>query len=155
MMNEQEILNKLTSLCAKSELCPFDLQKKMRRWEVDDETQTKIIDYLKKENYINENRYTESFIRNKVEYNKWGRYKIEQALRLKHIPKEVYAPLLDEVKENKYDDILTPLLKQKLKFIKYNSAYEAKTKLMRFALQRGFTMQQILKQIEPIIKDID
>lgn len=152
-MNEQDILNKLTSICAKSEQCPFDLRKKMKKWEVDEDTQVKIISYLKKENYINEHRYAEAFIRNKVEYNKWGRYKIEQALRFKLIPKEIYGAFLDDISDDKYEDILLPLLRKKLKLIKYNSAYEAKTKLLRFALQRGFTMEQILNHIDSIIKE--
>ena len=152
-MTKEQILIKLTALCAKSEYCIFDIKSKMNRWEIDDEMQDSIIEYLLKERYIDETRYVKAFIKNKAIYNKWGKYKIEQALHYKHISKELYAPYLDDINIDESNDILVSLLKQKYKTVKGDCEYEKKGKLIRFALQRGFPYDQIQKCIDNIIKE--
>lgn len=143
-MTEQEVLSKLTFACAKAEHCIYEMKEKMRKWDIDESTQKRVIAYLIKERYIDEERYARFFIKSKKEYNRWGTKKIEAALRMKRIPEEVYGTLLHEICEKDYEDILIPLLQNKRKSVKGNSDYEIRTKLIRFALSRGFEMDQIL-----------
>ena len=148
---KEQALLKLTALCAKSEHCIEDIRQKMRRWDIDDDTQEEILQYLIKERYIDEERYTRAFIRSKFTYNKWGKYKIEQALYAKRISKDIYAPLLADIEDNDFTETLMPLLLNKNKSIKADSDYERRGKLTRFALQRGFSMKQALSCIDKII----
>ncbi len=143
-MTEQQILMKLTSVCAKGEHCKEDMRVKMRKWNVDEETQERVLNFLVEERYIDESRYTSFFINDKIKYNKWGKRKVEQALYVKHIPKDIYEPILNEIEEDEYEDILLPLLVNKEKNIKANSEYEKRGKLIRFALQRGYSMEQAI-----------
>lgn len=149
-MTEQQILQKLTAACAKAEHCIHEMKEKMRKWEVDDATQERVIEYLVKERYIDEERYARFFIRAKKDYNKWGTKKIECALRMKRIPEKIYKPLLDEICHDDYKEILVPLLRNKLKSVKGNSDYEIKAKLIRFALSRGFEMDQITDSLKDL-----
>jgi regulatory protein len=73
---------------------------------------------------------------------------VEQALWLKHIDDSISKPLLDEVDDEEYLNILRPMLKQKRKSTKANSEYELTMKLIRFAMGRGFTMDIIKQCIE-------
>lgn len=147
-MTEQQILTKLTSACSKAEHCKEDMRRKMERWEVDEDVQEKVIDYLVKERYIDEERYARYFIRAKKEYNHWGERKIEQALYMKRIPKDIYEPLLKEICNNDFRDILKSLLQNKKRSIKASSDYELRGKLIRFAMQRGFTYDQIMEALD-------
>ncbi len=85
------------------------------------------------------------FVRDKITYNRWGRRKVEQALMVKRIPSEVYKPVLDEVDGEDFTAILRPLLNSKRKTLKAATTYELNTKLMKFALSRGFDMETIRK----------
>ena len=114
----------------------------MTRWDVADELQQRVIDYLTHERYIDDERYARFFINDKTKYNHWGTRKVEQALYLKGISREIYEPLLQEMSDETYEEILLPLLQRKAKTIKANSDYEARQKLLRFAMQRGFTYDQ-------------
>lgn len=147
-MTEQQILTKLTAACSKAEHCKEDMRRKMERWEVDEDIQEKVIDYLVKERYIDEERYARYFIRAKKEYNHWGERKIEQALYMKRIPKDIYEPLLKEICNNDFRDILKSLLQNKKRSIKASSDYELRGKLIRFAMQRGFTYDQIMEVLD-------
>lgn len=143
MKSENEAFLTLASLCAQAEHCQWEMTEKMRRWEVDEAAQARIIQRLTKERYVDDERYARAFVKDKVRYNKWGRRKVEQALWQKHIDEDIRQRVLDEVDDEEYLAVLRPLLKQRRKSIKANSDYEENQKLMRFALGRGFTFDII------------
>ena len=137
-MTEQEAYLQLAALCAQAEHCQQEMRDKMRRWELDETVQNRIVARLVKERYVDDERYARAFVKDKIRYNKWGRRKVQQALWQKHIDADIQQQVLDEIDEKEYLDILRPLLKQKRKSIKAESDYELNQKLVRFALGRGF-----------------
>lgn len=137
-MTEQEAYLQLAALCAQAEHCQQEMRDKMRRWELDETVQNRIIDRLIKERYVDDERYARAFVKDKIRYNKWGRRKVQQALWMKRIDADIQQRVLDEIDEKEYLDVLRPLLKQKRKSIKAESDYELNQKLLRFALGRGF-----------------
>ncbi len=142
---EQEAYLSLAALCAQAEHCQWEMLEKMRRWELSDEAQARVMERLMKERYVDDERYARAFVKDKVRYNKWGRRKVEQALWQKHIGDSVRQQVLDEVNDDEYISILRPLLQQKRRSTKAASDYELNQKLIRFAVSRGFTMD-IIKQ---------
>ena len=157
-MTEQEAYLQLAALCAQAEHCEQEMRDKMRRWELDETVQNRIVDRLIKERYVDDERYARAFVNDKIRYNKWGRRKVQQALWLKHIDDDIQQRVLDEIEEKEYLDILRPLLKQKRKSIKAESDYELNQKLVRFALGRGFgfdIIRQCLNVDDIDIEDID
>ena len=157
-MTEQEAYLQLAALCAQAEHCQQEMRDKMRRWELDETVQNRIVTRLVKERYVDDERYARAFVKDKIRYNKWGRRKVQQALWLKHIDADIQQQVLDEIDEKEYLDILRPLLKQKRKSIKAESDYELNQKLIRFALGRGFgfdIIRQCLNVDDIDIEDID
>lgn len=142
-MTEQEAYLQLAALCAQAEHCQQEMRDKMRRWELDESVQNRIIDRLIKERYVDDERYARAFVKDKIRYNKWGRRKVQQALWQKRIDADIQQRVLDEIDEKEYLDVLRPLLKQKRKNIRAASDYELNQKLARFALSRGFTFDLI------------
>ena len=142
-ISEQEAYLQLAALCAQAEHCQQEMRDKMKRWDVDETAQNRIIARLVKERYIDDERFSRAFVKDKIRYNKWGRRKVQQALWMKRIDDETQQRVLDEIDEKEYLDVLRPLLKQKRKSIKANSDYELNQKLVRFALGRGFTFDLI------------
>lgn len=148
MKTEQEAYLTLAALCARSEHCQWEMLEKMRRWELDDAAQSRVMTRLVKERYVDDERYARAFVKDKVRYNKWGRRKVEQALWQKRIDDDIRERVLDEVDEEEYLNVLRPLLKQKRKSIKAENDYELNQKLVRFALGRGFTYDIIRQCID-------
>lgn len=140
---EQEAYLTLAALCAQAEHCQWEMTEKMRRWELTEEAQARVMERLTKERYVDDERYARAFVKDKVRYNKWGRRKVEQALWQKRIDEDIRQRVLDEVDDEEYLSILRPLLKQKRKSTKASNDYELNQKLMRFALGRGFTFDII------------
>ena len=129
-MTEQEAYLQLAALCAQAEHCQQEMRDKMRRWELDETVQNRIVTRLVKERYVDDERYVRAFVKDKIRYNKWGRRKVQQALWQKHIDADIQQRVLDEIDEKEYLDVLRPLLKQKRKSIKAANDYELKKMMM-------------------------
>ena len=153
-MTEQEAYLQLATLCAQAEHCEQEMRDKMKRWEIDETVQNRIIDRLVKERYIDNERYARAFVKDKIRYNKWGMRKVQQALWMKRIDNDIQQRVLDEIDDKEYLDVLRPLLKQKRKSTKAANDYELNQKLVRFALGRGFTFD-IIRQCLEVDEEMD
>ena len=147
-MSEEQALARLTALCASAEHCTGEMIDKMTKWEISEEAQARIMEHLVKNKYIDDERYCRAFVHDKMEYNHWGRRKIEQALYVKHMDKAIQKTVLDEIPDEDFIDILRPLIVHKRRQTRANSEYEMNMKLMRFAASRGFTIEQIRQCID-------
>ena len=144
-MTEQEAYLRLAALCAQAEHCEYEMQEKMRRWEIADDAQARVMQRLITERYVDDERFARAFANDKVKYNKWGRRKVEQTMWLKHIAEDIRQRVLDSIDDEEYIAILRPLLQQKRRSVKAHNDYELRQKLIKFAIGRGFTMD-IIKQ---------
>lgn len=152
-ITEQEALSRLAVLCSRGEHSSGEMIEKMQRWQLDEMVQTRILERLVHDKYVDDERFARAFIHDKLRYNHWGRRKIEQALWQKGVDRDVYAPLLDAVSDEDYLAELRPLLRQKSRSVKADSDYERNMKLIKFALGRGFTMD-IIRQCFDGAEDI-
>ena len=150
---EEEAFLQLAALCANAEHCQYEMLEKMKRWELSEEAQARVMAQLIEERYVDDRRYARAFVKDKIRYNKWGRRKVQQGLWMKRIDKEIQDEVLNEIDEKEYLEVLKPLLKQKRKSIKANSDYELNQKLVRFAYGRGFTFEIIRQCLD--VSDID
>ena len=150
---EEEAFLQLAALCANAEHCQYEMLEKMKRWELSEEAQARVMAQLIEERYVDDRRYARAFVKDKIRYNKWGHRKVQQSLWMKRIDKEIQDEVLNEIDEKEYLNVLKPLLKQKRKSIKANSDYELNQKLVRFAYGRGFTFEIIRQCLD--VSDID
>lgn len=154
-ITEKEALQKLGALCSRSEHCTFEMQEKMKRWGLDEQTQARIIATLIKGKYIDDERFARAFANDKVRYNKWGKRKVEQALFLKHIDEDIRHRVLDKIEDEDFKEALRPLLLAKMKSVKAKSDYELNCKLIRFAMGRGYDLEEINDCLEDIFRDTE
>ena len=132
---EHELKLKAEAYCSASEHCPSELRTKLKLWGADETT-------------TDDARFCRFFVRDKYRFNQWGRLKIIQALRMKQLPQEAISTGLEEIDEREYADMLLHLLQQKAKTVKAATEYERNAKLMRFAAGRGFSADEIMKQLK-------
>lgn len=141
---------RLSSLCAAAEYCGADIKKKLAKWDLPEgeEDEKKIITRLRKERYIDDERFARSFVHDKFHYNRWGHVRIGRELRFRGIDDDTIANAISEIGEEDYDKTLRQLLESKRRTTKGKSEYEINMKLMRFALSRGFSMDCIRRCLQ-------
>jgi regulatory protein len=140
-------LQKAGRYCAHEEKSIFDLKSKLKSWNVDPSLREEIIDELKKQNYINEERYAKVFTSGKVRIKKWGRIKIANQLRAKNISEDYIDKALRSIDEEKYSLNLQHLISQKRSLVKGKTENEKKMKLIQFLIAKGYEQEQIYKEI--------
>lgn len=137
-MTADEILYKLAAKCSISEQCLSDIETKLSRYNLTEEERTRILRHLIEEKYIDDCRYAEAYVRDKYRFNKWGRIKIAQGLRMKGIDSETINNAMGAIDEDEYLGILRDLIKAKRKSTRGKNDYEINGKIARFAVGRGF-----------------
>lgn len=143
-MSAEEARLKAEAYCSLSEHCKSEVLGKLQQWGAPEKAWEAILNHLEKERYVDESRYATFFVRDKYRFNQWGRIKIAQALRMKHIPSACIDEAMEEIDEQEYLNILTSLLKKKVRSIKASNDYERNGKLVRFAAGHGYEIGDIL-----------
>lgn len=149
-MTADEVLYKLAAKCSVSEQCLSDIETKLAKYDLTDEEKTRILRHLVEEKYIDDGRYAEAYVRDKYRFNKWGRIKIAQGLRMKGIDRETIDTAMETIDEAEYFDILRGLIQSKRRSTKGKNDYEVNGKLIRFATGRGFEFSAIRQCIKNV-----
>ena len=144
------LLNKAATYASRCEHCESEVREKLLIWGGTSEETDEIIAYLIEERYIDNQRYANSYAKDKFRFNHWGKYKISIMLRSKDIDSEIIEEALGQIDEEEYLEKLQQILKDKLRSLKYSSEYEKKGKLFKFAQSRGFESDAISKVIDSI-----
>ena len=147
-VSKDEAYLKLSVLCASAEYCEYDLRKKMDKWDMPEGAADKVIEQLVKERFIDEERFARAFVREKFRFNRWGRVRISLELKHKGIAKFTIEDALEEIPKDDSIGTLRSLIASKRKSVKGKSEYEIKCKLIRFALSRGFEMDDINEALD-------
>ena len=146
-LTEEQAYQKLASLCAVSEQCISDIRRKMQRWVIIGDAET-IIGRLIKERFIDEHRFARAFALDKFRYNHWGREMIRMEMRRRNISSADIDYGISEIPQEEYEFVLRHLIEAKRPTVKGKSEYEVNQKIMRYALGKGFTMDEILRYID-------
>ena len=143
-VSEKTAYARMARVCSMKECSSYDIRQKLQRMQLDDEVVNRIIAALQQKKYVDDCRFSRSFINDKLRFGKWGKAKIEFALRQKQIPQEIIDSAFREFSDKLLTQSLKPLLEKKMRAVKGNSEYEKRTKVIRFGLSRGFSMSDIL-----------
>lgn len=135
-------LQRLQALCAKSEHCEYELREKMKRWEISPEKAGEIIEKLRSDGFIDDERFARAYALDKLRYNQWGREKIRFMLRGMRIPSAAVEYGLGEIDDDEYEEIKRKLIEKKEREIKDTNPYVRKAKLQRFLYSRGFYIDE-------------
>jgi regulatory protein len=133
-----QALTKAMKYCAYQERCQSEVYKKLRDWGMTHNDSEEVLAELISEDFINEQRYTESFVRGKLRSKGWGKLKISYKLKEKQISNYNIELALNEVSQDEYLGILEKEAKTKLNLIKSKPLKERKASLLRFLQSRGF-----------------
>ena len=143
-------LSKAMALCSRREYCPEDIRLKVQSWGLGENDTGRVIEILIKENFLNENRYAEAFVKDKFNYNKWGKLKIAAHLKMKKIPPGIIRSALGCIDDEIYRKTLSDLIVSHRRSVKAKNQYDLKGKLLRYGLSKGFESELLYNIISSI-----
>ncbi|WP_077368479.1 regulatory protein RecX [Anaerosalibacter sp. Marseille-P3206] len=107
------------------------------------------VDYLYRQNLLNDKRFAQTLARDKINLNKWGSYRIKQDLYMKGISKDIIDEVLDEYCDDEYERAMI-LAKKKITSYKKDDKNATYRKLGGFLQRKGYSydcVSRILKEL--------
>ena len=148
---QKRILDRLRGLCSRREYCYADVLKKAKdALDGDAQAAKEVADLLVEDKYVDDLRYASAFARDKSAIQGWGEVKIRYMLSAKGVPRDVIDKALEEIDQDKADSRLEKLLQNKLKSLKDDP--QCRLKLLRFALGRGYSYDEVNSLINTLLK---
>ena len=149
----EEALQALMERCARAETCLSDARRLLARWRVPQPEWEGVLRQLVDERFVDEQRYAEAFVRDKLHFSRWGARKISEALYRKQIPREIIASAMEQVESASMGERLETDLRRKNQSIKEENPYKRREKLIRFGVSRGFDLETVLETTDHILGD--
>lgn len=145
-----EVKHKIEQWCAYRDRCHKEVYDKLRKYGLDDEDTNALIAHLIEYQFLDEQRYAESFVSGKYRIKRWGKKKIYMHLRQKDVPKRIIESALATIDEKVYRENIETLAEKKWEEKKGNH-FERKVKVQRFLAGRGYDFElihQVLDDLE-------
>lgn len=141
----KETKRKLADYCVYQDRCHQEVEQKMREYVLIPEAKDEILLYLMQENYLNEERFTRSYIRGKFYMKSWGKNKIKNHLKFKGISSKLIDSCWDEIDDNDYQKTLERVWEKYYSTLKGLKEYQKNMKTTKYLMTRGFEYSEILK----------
>lgn len=145
----------LMRLAVRSEKSSGDALRLMQNWGVEPSARQGVLQRLIDNKFIDDRRYTEAFVRDKMRFSGWGAFKLRAALRNKGIANEIVDEVLSSLDRDDMSERLRDRLERKMRTTKYTSRYELKSKLMRYGASLGYGFESVAEVVDALISDIE
>lgn len=150
----QQALESLMRLCARAERSSGDAMRLMATWQVPQHERDAVLQRLRDEKFIDDRRYAEAFVREKINLSAWGEYKITAALRRKGIDDDTVREAMSLYVRTNTEERLEERLQHKARTVKYDTPYQLRTKLMRYGASLGYSFDQVAQSVDRIMENI-
>jgi regulatory protein len=145
-----EIKKKLEYYCAYQDRCHQEVEKKLKEFRLIPEARELILIHLIQNDFLNEQRFAQSFARGKFRIKKWGKKRIVQELKFREISAYNIKSALKEIDADEYWNTLEELAEAKHASIKETNPYLRKQKLYQHLYRKGYEsdlIQEVLKKV--------
>ena len=147
--DEKVILEKMRSYCMYQERCIQEVKKKLTRLQVIPKTKSKVINHLIDNDYLNEVRFTKSFIQGKLRIKKWGKIKLNYELRIRGVKKFIIDEEINKISKDDYYDYFNEFSNNKIKILK-GSKDQKKRSFINYFTYRGWENNLIYEKLNEI-----
>ncbi len=153
--SREEALSALMRECAKCEKSTGDAQRLMARWEVPSQEREWVLERLLEMKFIDNRRFAEAYLRDKLNLSGWGAQRIRLELSRKCVEREIIDELLINLDKEMMCERLKKVMSKRLRTTKYRDNYDLKNKLLRYGASLGYDYSTIKDIIEEIVKHND
>ena len=136
--SKADALVKLQRYCAYQDRCHQEVRSKLIELGCYGQDLEEVMASLIEEKFLDEERFARSFARGKFRMKQWGRNRILQELKMRHISDYCIRKAMEEISEADYLKTLREVLEKRASQIAESNDFERKGKLAQYAMSRGF-----------------
>jgi len=147
----KEATKKLESYCAYQERCHREVVNKLRDMRMIPEAINHIVVHLIDENFLNEERFAQSFARGKFNIKKWGKNRITNELKQRNISTYNIKIALREIDAQAYSKTFDELAEKRLNQLTEKNLQKRRKKLSDYLLYRGWENHLVYAKIKELV----
>lgn len=144
------VAERLRVMCSRREYSSCDVFKKaLKALDGDKDRAQDVLKILIAERYVDNLRFSSAYARDKASIDGWGKSKIRYMLISKGVTSDVIDQALMEIDGQRANQRLEKLLQNKINSLKNDP--QKRLKLLRFAVGRGYSYDEVRDVIDRII----
>ncbi len=138
-LTKEEGLNKLRKFCAYRDRCHHEVRYKLIEYQIYGDDLEVIMAELIAEDFLDEERFTRSYVGGKFRIKKWGKNKIIAELKKRQISAYCIKKAMAMIEDEEYQHALHYILSKKVRISNLDMA-DARDfqKLYRYGISRGY-----------------
>ncbi|WP_338732448.1 regulatory protein RecX [Mangrovimonas cancribranchiae] len=141
----------LENYCAYQERCHKEVVDKLQQMHMIPQAIDVIVSHLIENNYLNETRFAEAFVRGKFRLKKWGKHRLKRELKQRNISTYNITKALAQISEVEYYETFHMLASKRLNAIKETNAWKKRKKLANYLLYRGWESHLVYEKVNELI----
>lgn len=148
----KEIQKKMEYYCAYQERCYKEVEEKLYSYAVTVSEKEAILTHLIEQNFVNEERFAQSFVRGKHNYKLWGKNRIINELKYRNISSRIIEIALKELPETAYLSNFHALAEKNWENSTERKGPKKNKKFIDFLLRKGYETSLIyekLRELDP------
>lgn len=142
-----EAKRKLEFYCSYQERCHYEVVEKLRGMNMIPQVVDTIVVHLIENNFLNEERFAQSFARGKHNIKKWGKVRIVNELKFRNISKYNIEKALKEIPQEHYLNTFHDTAEKHWDAIKETNLQKKKKKFCDYLLRKGFESHLIFEKL--------
>jgi regulatory protein len=138
--------------CAYQERCYKEVEEKLYSYAVTVSEKEAILTHLIEQNFVNEERFAQSFVRGKHNYKLWGKNRIINELKYRNISSRIIEIALKELPETAYLSNFHALAEKNWENSTERKGPKKNKKFVDFLLRKGYETSLIyekLRELDP------
>lgn len=137
-MTIKEAIQKLEHFCAYQERCHAEVTSKLYDLKMTSDEIDAVIVHLIEQNFLNETRFACSFARGKHRIKHWGKIRITNELKSRHISTTNITLALKEISAEEYQNTFDELSERCWESIHEKNSLKKRKKFCDYLLRRGY-----------------
>lgn len=137
------VLKKAQKYCAYQERCQWDVEKKFKDWQVDEDIRDEVMAELISHGFINEERFASQFANGRFRIKQWGKQKIKVELKKRQISSYSINKALTGILDEEYRLTLQNLIAKKNKEVRAKNEFEKTQKIAQYLYSKGYETELI------------
>lgn len=148
----KEALQKLEHFCAYQERCHDEVVTKLYSLKMTSEEIDTIIVKLIEDNFLNETRFACSFARGKHRMKQWGKIRITNELKARHISSTNITLALKEISPEEYFETFENLAERCWNNLTETNILKKRKKFCDYILRRGYESNLVYEKVQELEK---
>jgi len=144
----KEALQKLEHFCAYQERCHDEVISKLESFKMTSDEIDFIVVKLIEDNFLNETRFACSFARGKHRMKQWGKIRITNELKARHISSVNITLALKEISPEEYENTFNDLAEKCWNSIQEKNVLKKRKKCCDYLLRRGYESNFVYEKVK-------